>query len=1710
MELRHRSEGVKYVSDSEEDEAPMASDTEGSDQSVLVMDQRRRKVKAGSTLGLSSGTGVNSLLRYVQPNVNNTTSLCCPVPDIHLTIIDDSDEDFVEVKASKQRHAVFTNRKSDEMKRNGHCRSARKSYKELTSSDEESNEDSKENSLPDLSTFAHTKDLEEKSSQKVILTGTRRLAKRASSINPAEDTTCVQPEDPLVFSDTEEAERPRRSNMVFSSQQRSSATKERFCSKEELKASSANFESVREPKPLGLHVDAYGICTSDGVTACGVVKRVGQVERILAVRNRGTDAAEYTVKECGRSYRRVALVKESALKSKCPQLLRNFIKRMEELGRLDGNPEEREEAPAFSPVYLHIERVVAEEVRKGGRKCYLVKWQGLPYTEATWEFTGDLPFSEDLIAITRFDQLQSRTPSTAPPSSDSKLLFKDGRALRDYQEKGLAWIYHNFQNRVNCILADEMGLGKTMQSVSMLHKLCMTRKLKGPFLVIAPVSTLGHWQREVESLTDMNCVVFSGSAEDRNIIKEYEFYYPKSQRVKFNVLLTSFEILMKEQGFLSKHEWQYVIVDEAHRLKSTSSKTSSSLKQLSIKRGGLLLLTGTPIQNNTKEIFSLLNILDPQKFSSEEEFLQKYGDLKKAEQVKDLQDTVLRPRLLRRLKEDVEKSIPLKEETIIWVELTKEQRYYYKAILENRISDLLKGSRSNNIPNLRNVAMELRKLCNHPFLCNGLQDDINSKLKLQDLDKSSQSLCTSSGKMMLLDKLLPMLRDKGHRVLVFSQFAIMLDLLEDYILSKNYTYERIDGSIRGADRQAAIDRYSAKDSDTFLFLLSTRAGGLGITLTAADTCIIFDSDWNPQNDLQAMARCHRIGQNKDVRIYRLITKDTYEQHLFECSSRKYGLDEAILGSMHAAITDNDHNANIENLLKKGAYSILREDGEAEAAAFHSQNIEQILQSRTEKRLVGGRGQNTFSVATFISNPDADSAVGPESAPDGDPRQFWQELLPEACNTALNDDKQPVLPTFGPRKRLTVNYREGHGNSEQESSDEEHESSKSRRRVKRKSSSQEPEEGGIKQWSEKELKQLENSLMMLGANRTDDIMKEAGLEQHDIREVKGLCDVMIQFCQYFQAKNALITNDTTNSEPPGKALKSTDYRDQGHRWDSSTFVNVTSEEAKSRDLSLQQNESHMDSSGDKNGKGKPTNVMNMALVEDDTHLQKYMKDLESAVDKKLEFPSTIVHPVLGKVNFPTIPPYAMKALQSQAFTRRLEKKATRYLQVLQEREVLAKAVSEGTIPPRCVRSSKKLPAWWSEAENVDLLLGAHRHGHYNFCRIRDDKSLCFSSKPDSSKLHLQRKQDVVCQDVASHPPSAELPAESILHPDQEVWPQDSVLATRLRQLIQGLQTQANILRSSEMYNAKVNGITDSICPNESARTPDLIFKDAPKLATSNTCLGQGKTASSKQRKVEHSGLHPIGEMSTLEDFKENCKYMASKSSHLAQGKSGASKTQRVALDGLNPITLSPSKTINEQKSVSAFCSLAVVKSKAPSRKSLVGNENPHLETNFEVAKIGSGYAHEGILGVDANVSNAVHEKGQVATSAKASSMNMDDAFQRKKSLKGNERRGDLVLPNSEYNGFACPGNDKMLFDLRNEIDTISLQENRVKGGLLPAGAVVDRGLVQSSEREPLQELNTAKRKPSIGGHLSNKKHKQAGKQQTLLGFLTTKSTKNIHS
>lgn len=489
----------------------------------------------------------------------------------------------------------------------------------------------------------------------------------------------------------------------------------------------------------------------------------------------------------------------------------------------------------------------------------------------------------------------------------------------------------------------------------------------------------------------------------------------KNERIpnvyKFQVMITTFEVILSDCLELSQIKWVACIIDEAHRLKNRNCKLLEGLRMLPIDHR--VLLSGTPLQNNVEELYSLLHFLEPAQFASNENFLSEFGDLKTEAQVDKLK-AILKPMMLRRLKEDVEKSLAPKEETIIEVELTNVQKKYYRAILERNFAFLSKGGTSANIPNLMNTVMELRKCCIHPFLINGAEEQIISEYRQQHhQDETLGAIVQASGKLVLIDKLLPRLKENGHRVLIFSQMVRCLDILEDYLCQKRYPFERIDGRVRGNLRQAAIDRFSKPDSDRFVFLLCTRAGGLGINLTAADTVIIFDSDWNPQNDLQAQARCHRIGQKKLVKVYRLICRNTYEREMFDRASLKLGLDKAVLQSINSKnsnLPDNQlSKSEIEDLLRKGAYGALMDDDNA-GDKFCEEDIDIILQRRTTKVIIESEGKGgSFSKASFATS---DNRTDIEI----DDPNFWEKWAKKA-NFDLDELKnRNDLVLQEPRKR----------------------------------------------------------------------------------------------------------------------------------------------------------------------------------------------------------------------------------------------------------------------------------------------------------------------------------------------------------------------------------------------------------------------------------------------------------------------------------------------------------------------------------------------------------------------------------------------------------------------------------------------------------------------------------------------------------------------
>uniref|UniRef100_A0A665WLM7 Chromodomain helicase DNA binding protein 3 n=1 Tax=Echeneis naucrates TaxID=173247 RepID=A0A665WLM7_ECHNA len=508
-----------------------------------------------------------------------------------------------------------------------------------------------------------------------------------------------------------------------------------------------------------------------------------------------------------------------------------------------------------------------------------------------------------------------------------------GGTLHLYQLEGLNWLRFSWAQGTDTILADEMGLGKTIQTIVFLYSLFKEGHTKGPFLVSAPLSTIINWEREFEMWApDFYVVTYTGDKDSRAIIRENEFSFDDTAvkggkkafklraPIKFHVLLTSYELVTIDQTALKSIDWACLVVDEAHRLKNNQSKFFRRLNDYKIDHK--LLLTGTPLQNNLEELFHLLNFLTPNRFNNLEGFLEEFADISKEDQIKKLHD-LLGPHMLRRLKADVFKNMPAKTELIVRVELSPMQKKYYKLILTKNFEALNSKGGGNQV-SLLNIMMDLKKCCNHPYLFPVASMEAQ---KTPSGAYEGSALTKASGKLMLLQKMLRKLKEQGHRVLVFSQMTKMLDLLEDFLDYEGYKYERIDGGITGALRQEAIDRFNAPGACQFCFLLSTRAGGLGINLATADTVIIFDSDWNPHNDIQAFSRAHRIGQANKVMIYRFVTRASVEERITQVAKRKMMLTHLVvrpgLGSKAGSMTKQE----LDDILKFGTEELFKDEGE---------------------------------------------------------------------------------------------------------------------------------------------------------------------------------------------------------------------------------------------------------------------------------------------------------------------------------------------------------------------------------------------------------------------------------------------------------------------------------------------------------------------------------------------------------------------------------------------------------------------------------------------------------------------------------------------------------------------------------------------------------------------------------------------------------------
>ncbi|RCI11657.1 hypothetical protein L249_7211 [Ophiocordyceps polyrhachis-furcata BCC 54312] len=561
-----------------------------------------------------------------------------------------------------------------------------------------------------------------------------------------------------------------------------------------------------------------------------------------------------------------------------------------------------------------------------------------------------------------------------------------GGTLKEYQLKGLQWMLSLYNNNLNGILADEMGLGKTIQTISLITYLIERKLQSGPYLVIVPLSTLTNWNLEFEKWApSVSRIVYKGPPNTRKLQQE------KIRQGRFQVLLTTYEYIIKDRPILSKIKWFHMIIDEGHRMKNTNSKLSATIQQYYVTRFRLIL-TGTPLQNNLAELWAMLNFVLPNIFKSVKTFDEWFNtpfantggqdkmELTEEEQILVIRrlHKVLRPFLLRRLKKDVEKDLPDKTEKVIKCKFSALQSRLYKQMVTHNklvVSDGKGGKTSAR--GLSNMIMQLRKLCNHPFVFDEVENVMNPMSISNDL------LWRTAGKFELLDRILPKYQATGHRVLM------------------KFEYLRLDGTTKADERSDLLREFNAPDSKYFMFLLSTRAGGLGLNLQTADTVIIYDSDWNPHQDLQAQDRAHRIGQKNEK--------------ILERARFKLDMDGKVIqaGRFDNKSSETDRDAMLRTLLETAD---MAESGEQDDMEDEELNM---MLARNDDELVVFQKMD--------EQRQKDATYGTAAGARAKPRLMGEDELPDIYlneGNPVEEENEEVALGRGARERTKVRYDDG--------------------------------------------------------------------------------------------------------------------------------------------------------------------------------------------------------------------------------------------------------------------------------------------------------------------------------------------------------------------------------------------------------------------------------------------------------------------------------------------------------------------------------------------------------------------------------------------------------------------------------------------------------------------------------------------------------------
>ncbi|CAH8330357.1 unnamed protein product [Eruca vesicaria subsp. sativa] len=494
-----------------------------------------------------------------------------------------------------------------------------------------------------------------------------------------------------------------------------------------------------------------------------------------------------------------------------------------------------------------------------------------------------MEYKRRLEAATNIILTANSQATNAPPDFKK---FGVTATLKPHQVEGVSWLIHKYLHGVNVIL-----------------------------VVLCPLSVTDGWVSEINRFTpNLEVVRYVGDKDCRRELRKvmYDHVVSKSSKgslLPFDVLLTTYDIALVDQDFLSQIPWQYAVIDEAQRLKNPKSVLYNVLlEQFLIPRR--LLITGTPIQNNLTELWALMHFCMPLVFGTLDQFLsalKETGESLSGLDASNVKDTykslkfILGAFMLRRTKSLLIESgnlvLPPLTELTVMVPLVSLQKKVYTSILRKELPGLLAlSSGASNHTSLQNIVIQLRKACSHPYLFPGIEPEPFEE---------GEHLVQASGKLLVLDQLLKRLHDIGHRVLLFSQMTSTLDILQDFMELRKYSYERLDGSVRAEERFAAIKSFSAKTergldseadaSNAFVFMISTRAGGVGLNLVAADTVIFYEQDWNPQVDKQALQRAHRIGQISHVLSINLVSEHTVEEVILRRAERKLQLSHNVVG-----------------------------------------------------------------------------------------------------------------------------------------------------------------------------------------------------------------------------------------------------------------------------------------------------------------------------------------------------------------------------------------------------------------------------------------------------------------------------------------------------------------------------------------------------------------------------------------------------------------------------------------------------------------------------------------------------------------------------------------------------------------------------------------------------------------------------------------------